>query len=96
MKAGKALNPGSVAPLFKNVGRWIGLPAKVVDAVSGHSTRVRATQDHATLDIDLAAITQAGGWKSPRMPLKYAERISAARSAMARAARRQGRDPLDE
>jgi hypothetical protein len=31
------------------------------------------------LDIDSAAITQAGGWKSPRMPLKYAEKINAAR-----------------
>jgi hypothetical protein len=28
----------------------------------------------------LAAITQAGGWKSTRMPLQYAEKINAARS----------------
>ena len=34
-----------------------------------------ATQDLAALDIDLAAITQAGGWKSTRMPLQYAEKI---------------------
>lgn len=40
--------------------------------VSGHSTRVGAAQDLAELDIDLAAIMQAGG-KSPRMPLQYAE-----------------------
>jgi hypothetical protein len=31
------------------------------DNRSGHSTRVGATQDLAALDIDLAAITQAGG-----------------------------------
>ena len=54
--------------------------------VSGHSTRVGATQDLAALDIDLAAITQAGGWKSTRMPLQYAEKINVARSGMARAA----------
>jgi hypothetical protein len=42
----------------------------------GHSTRVGATQDLAALDIDLAAITQAGGWKSTRMPLQYAEKIN--------------------
>jgi len=42
-----------------------------------HSTRVGAVQDLAELDIDLAAITQAGGWKSPRMPLQYAEKINA-------------------
>lgn len=40
----------------------------------------RASQDLAALDIDLAAIMQAGGWKSTRMPLQYAERIKAARS----------------
>jgi integrase len=85
-KLGGALNPGSIAPIFKRVAQWIGLPARVVDQVSGHSTRVGATQDLAALDIDLAAITQAGGWKSTRMPLQYAERINAARSGMARAA----------
>jgi hypothetical protein len=47
--------------------------------------------DHR-LDIDLAAITQAGSWKSPRMPLEYAEKINAARSGMARAAAAIGRD----
>jgi hypothetical protein len=52
------------------------LPATVVGRVSGHSTRVGATQDLAALDIDLAAITQAGGWKSPRMPLLYARRLT--------------------
>jgi hypothetical protein len=32
----------------------------------------RGGQDLAELDIDLAAITQAGGWKSTRVPLQYA------------------------
>jgi len=41
---------------------------------------------------NLAAITQADGWKSTRMPLKYAEKINAARSGMARAAAATGRD----
>jgi integrase len=89
---GGPLNPGSIAPIFKRVARWIGMPARVIGRVSGHSTRVGATQDLAALDIDLAAITQAGGWKSARMPLQYAERINAARSGMARAAEKAGRD----
>jgi integrase len=91
-QVGGALNPGSIAPIFKRVARWIGMPEKVVRQVSGHSTRVGATQDLAELDIDLAAITQAGGWKSARMPLQYAEKINAARSGMARAAAVAGRD----
>jgi hypothetical protein len=91
---GDALHPGSIAPIFKRVAQWIGMPARFVAEVSGHSTGVGAAQDLAELDIDLAAITQAGGWKSPRMPLQYAEKINAARSGMARAARKQGREEL--
>jgi integrase len=89
---GEALHPGSIAPIFKRVAQWIGMPGRFVAEVSGHSTRVGAAQDLAELDIDLAAITQAGGWKSPRMPLQYAEKINAARSGMARAAAAIGRD----
>ena len=94
---GGALNPGSIAPIFKRVAQWIGMPARFVEEVSGHSTRVGAAQDLAELDIDLAAITQAGGWKSTRMPLQYADKINAARSGMARAAAATGRDePVSE
>jgi integrase len=89
---GDALHPGSIAPIFKRVAQWIGMPARFVAEVSGHSTRVGAAQDLAELDIDLAAITHAGGWKSTRMPLQYAEKINAARSGMARAAAATGRD----
>ena len=89
---GGPLNSGSIAPIFKRVAQWIGMPERVVNMISGHSTRVGATQDLASLDIDLAAITQAGGWKSTRMPLQYAERVATARSAMARASTISGRD----
>jgi len=92
-QVGGALNPGSIAPIFKRVAQWIGMPERFIDQISGHSTRVGATQDLTALDIDLAAITQAGGWNSTRMPLQYAEKINAARSGMARAARESGRDP---
>jgi integrase len=92
VQIGGPLNPGSIAPIFKRVAQWIGLPERTVSRISGHSTRVGATQDLAALDIDLAAITQAGGWKSTRMPLQYAEKINAARSGMARAAAATGRD----
>jgi catechol 2,3-dioxygenase-like lactoylglutathione lyase family enzyme len=83
---------GRIAPIFKRVAQWIGMPARFVAEVSGHSTRVGAAQDLAERDIDLAAITQADGWKSTRMPLQYAEKINAARSGMARAAAASGRD----
>jgi hypothetical protein len=92
MRRGRGGNPGSIAPIFKRVAQRIGTHERFVDPVSGHSTRVGATQDLAALEIDLAAITQAGGWKSTRMPLQYAEKINATRSGMARAAEKSGRD----
>jgi integrase len=92
VEIGDVLHPGSIAPIFKRVAQWIGMPERFVAEVSGHSTRVGAAQDLAELDIDLAAITQAGGWKSTRMPLHYAEKINAAKSGMARAAAATGRD----
>lgn len=89
---GGPLKPGSIAPIFKRVTQWIGMPERIVGRVSGHSTRVGATQDLAELDIDLAAITQAGGWKSTRMPLQYVDKINVRRSGMARAANATGRN----
>jgi hypothetical protein len=50
---GDALHPGSIAPIFKRVAQWIGMSARFVAEVSGHSTRVGAAQDLAELDIDL-------------------------------------------
>src|SRR5271155_4764025 len=93
---GGPLYSGSVSLIFKRVAQWIGMPQRFVDKVSGHSTRVGAAQDLAALDIDLAAITQAGGWRSPRMPLQYAEKINVGRSGMARAAEKTGRDSITE
>src|ERR1019366_3989722 len=39
---GDALHAGSIAPIFKRVAQWIGMPARFVAEVSGHSTRVIA------------------------------------------------------
>lgn len=47
-------------PIFKRVAKWIGMPARFVAEISGHSTRVSAAQDLDEFDIDLAAITQGG------------------------------------
>jgi hypothetical protein len=33
-----ALHPDSIAPIFKRVAQWIGMPARFVAEVSGHST----------------------------------------------------------
>ena len=91
-RVGERLHPDIVADIFKRVGRWIGLPAEDVAAISGHSIRVGATQDLLALNIDLASVMQAGRWKSTAMPMRYGEHVLAARGGMARAAQAQGRD----
>jgi integrase len=93
-KVGERLHADIIADIYKRVARWIGMPAKQVNQVSGHSVRVGATQDLLSLNIDLASIMQSGRWKSSRMPMRYAEEILAARGGMARAAQEQGRDSI--
>jgi hypothetical protein len=44
-QVGGPMNAGSIALIFKRVAQWIGMPERLVEKVSGHSTRVGATQD---------------------------------------------------
>ena len=91
-RVGERLHPDIVSDIYKRVARWVGLPAKQVAQVSGHSIRIGATQDLLALNIDLASVMQAGRWKSTAMPMRYGEQVLAARGGMARAAAAQGRD----
>jgi integrase len=90
-RVGERLHPDMVADIFKRVSKWIGWAPEQVAQVSGHSIRVGATQDLLALNIDLAAVMQAGRWVTTVMPMRYGEHILAGRAAMARAAREQGR-----
>lgn len=83
---GGPLNPGTVAPIFMRVAQ-----ARVVEQVSEHSTRVGARQDLLALNIDLASVNQAGGWKSARTPVRYGEHTLAAGGGVASAAELQKR-----
>jgi len=49
---GDRLHEDCVADIFKRVAAWIGMSAKEVRQVSGHSIRVGATQDLLALNID--------------------------------------------
>ena len=94
-RVGQRLHADIVSDIFKRVGRWIGLRAEEVAAISGHSIRVGATQDLLALNIDLASVMQAGRWKSTAMPMRYGELVLAVRGGMARAAQAQGRDKIE-
>ena len=88
---GERLDPSQVPRIFKAMARRAGLPAELIAGLSGHSTRVGATQDMIAAGIELPAILQAGRWKSPAMVNRYGERLLARRSGAAQLARLQQR-----
>jgi integrase len=88
---GDALTAQIVTAVLRKVGQWVGLPVEEWSRISGHSARVGAAQDLLALNMDLPSVMQAGRWKDTRMPMRYGEKVLATRSAMARAAKQQGR-----
>lgn len=79
-----ALSDRDVARIFKARAVAAGLDA---EQVSGHSTRVGATQDLIAHNYSAAEIMRQGRWKSERMIVRYSENLNAGRSAMARMAK---------
>ncbi|MCW2242027.1 tyrosine-type recombinase/integrase [Azospirillum canadense] len=82
-------DPGRrISEIFKRRAEAAGLdPALVL----GHSLRVGAAQGLTAAGFGLPAIQQAGRWKSPTMPARYAEKIVPKQGAMAQLAGKQGR-----
>ncbi|PWC31413.1 tyrosine-type recombinase/integrase [Azospirillum sp. TSO35-2] len=90
-KFGASLDEGAVARIIKRMAKTAGVAPEVIARLSGHSGRVGMAQDMAACRLELAAIMQAGGWKSPAMVARYTERQAVRRSAAARLAESQGR-----
>ena len=89
-RLGETLGEGDVARIFKAMAKAAGAcPAEDVARVSGHSTRVGATQDLVRYGADLAGIMQAARWRSPEMPARYSRRLTARRNAAAQIADRR-------
>ncbi len=84
---GGGLDTGDVSRRFKVMAQRAGIdPA----AISGHSARVGMAQDLVAHGAEMAAVMQAGRWKSPTMPARYAERLEAGRGAVAKYYGRRG------
>ena len=88
---GEKLEAGQISRIFKRMARNAALPAEIVERISGHSTRVGATQDMVAVGIGMAAIQQAGRWKTTAMVNRYGERLLARRSGAAQLAHLQQR-----
>ena len=89
---GDGLDASQVPRIFKAMAGRAGLPEEVVEQISGHSTRVGAAQDMVAGGIGMAAILQAGRWKTTAMVNRYGERLLARRSGAAQLARLQHRE----
>jgi len=87
-KLREALHPDGIPAIWRNMAQAADLdPA----GISGHSCRVGGAQDMAAAGVELPAVMQAGGWKSPTMPARYSERLQARKGGAAKLARVQGR-----
>ena len=88
---GGGLDPSQIPRIYKSMAVQAGFKG-FAGGLSGHSTRVGAAQDMIASGIGLAAILQAGRWKSAVMVSRYGERLLASRGAAAQLARMQGRN----
>ena len=88
---GERLDASQVPRIFKAMAERAGLPGEVVRHISAHSTRVGAAQDMVAEGIPMAAIQNAGRWKTTAMVHRYGERLVARRSGAAQLARLQRR-----
>ena len=84
---GESLDVSRVSRIVKGMARKAGLDEGTVRGLSAHSARVGATQDMIASDLGLAAVMQAGRWKTAAMALRYGERLLARRGGVARFAR---------
>ena len=67
-------------------GLWllIGKTPAEVKNISGHSTRVGASQDMLSNNRDIGEIMRSGGWKDAKMLARYTKNQQAKHSGMAK------------
>ncbi len=78
----RALGSNEVSNILKRLAERARLEG--ANAVSGHSLRVGMAQDLVAFGTELPELMQAGRWKSPAMPARYAEKQLASRGAVAK------------
>lgn len=84
------LTDHEVARIFKRLASRVDADGSGVTGIAGHSTRIGAAHDLVEAGFDVAAIANAGGWKSLIMPNYYTRELRAKQSAMAQLVRRRG------
>lgn len=88
----KPLTDHEVARIFKRLAGRVDAGGLGVAGIAGHSTRIGAAHDLVEAGFDVAAIANAGGWKSLMMPNYYTRELRAKQSAMAQLIRRREKE----
>ncbi len=81
--AAAPLTDHEVARIFKRLALRVEGGGIDAAGIAGHSTRIGAAHDLVEAGLDVAAIANAGGWKSLMMPNYYTRELRAKQSAMA-------------
>jgi integrase len=84
-----ALGAGDVPWILKKMADRAGVDAT---RINGHSCRVGMAQDFASAGAELPAVMQAGRWKSPTMPARYADKLESKRGAVAKFYQSRGQE----
>jgi Phage integrase family len=90
--AASPLTDHEVPRIFKRLASRVDASGLGVTGIAGHSTRIGAAHDLVEAGFDVAAIANAGGWKSLMMPNYYTRELRAKQSAMAQLIRRRQND----
>jgi len=90
--AATSLTDHEVARIFKRLASRVDAGGLGVAGIAGHSTRIGAAHDLVEAGFDVAAIANAGGWKSLMMPNYYTRELRAKQSAMAQLIRRREKE----
>lgn len=89
---GESLDGSQIPRIIKEMARKANFEERDIERFSSHSPRVGATQDMIASDQGLAAVMQAGRWKTSTMAMRYGERLLAQRAGTVRFARLNGKN----
>ena len=70
---GESLHPSQIPRIYKEMARRAGFAPRMVDNISGHSTRVGAVRDLIADGVELPALLRAGRWRNADAVLRYTE-----------------------
>ena len=70
-----SLNKAQINKIYKKLAKKVGIEQKILKKISGHSTRIGATQDLMSSGASLPTIMNRGRWSKTDTAMRYIENI---------------------